>query len=237
AFTGATGPRKGAFVRAHGGTLFLDELGSVPLPVQARLLRVIEERKVRAVGADEEREADVRIVAASRDDLARRVAEGAFRPDLFYRLSVLRVAIPPLRARREDIAPIASELLRLRGLGGPVEGAGLDALYAHDWPGNARELRNTIDRAIALRPAARAFSELRLSPRGDAHEGDALAVRSDLPFSDAKQLVITAFERRYLADLIARTAGNVSAAAREAQIDRKHLRELLDKHGLLPRGS
>jgi DNA-binding NtrC family response regulator len=235
AFTGATGPRKGAFVRAHGGTLFLDELGSVPLAIQARLLRVIEERKVRAVGSDEEREVDVRIVAASRDDLQQRVAEGAFRPDLYYRLSVVRVVIPPLRARREDIAPVVLEMLRQRGLEGPVEGTALDALFASEWRGNLRELRNVIDRAVALSPGARTFGELRIATREGAVQPDPLAVRADLPFGEAKQLVIDGFERRYLADLIERHGGNVSAAARDADLDRKHLRDLLEKHGLLAR--
>ncbi len=236
AFTGATGPRKGAFVRADGGTLFLDELGSVPVAVQVRLLRAIEERKVRAVGSDEERASDVRIVAASRDDLTRKVAEGAFRPDLYYRLSVLHVRIPPLRARREDIAPIVLELLRLRGLEGPVEGPGLEALHAHDWPGNARELRNVIDRAVALAPRARAFADLKIHTASSALESDGgLSVRTDLPFGEAKQRVVDAFERRYLADLVERTGGNVSEAARVADVDRKHLRDLLDKHGLAPK--
>jgi DNA-binding NtrC family response regulator len=237
AFTGATGPRKGAFARADGGTLFLDELGSVPPNVQTRLLRVLEERRVRSVGSDEERAVDVRVVAASREDLAQKVAEGGFRPDLYYRLSVLRVCIPPLRARREDIAPIALEILRLRGLEGPVEGAGLDALHVHHWPGNARELRNTLDRAIALAPEARTFAELRIPTPGLAAAGndDAFAVRSDLAFADAKQRIVSAFERRYLADLVERAGGNVSEAARMADVDRKHLRDLLDKYGLAPR--
>ncbi len=236
AFTGATGPRKGAFVRADGGTLFLDELGSVPTNVQTRLLRVLEERRVRAVGSDDERVFDVRVVAASRDDLTRKVAEGAFRPDLYYRLSVLRVRIPPLRARREDLAPIALEILRVRGLEGPVTGLGLETLHVHDWPGNARELRNAIDRAIALSPAARTFAELKIGALGPRTiEGDAASVRSDLPFAEAKQLVITAFEKKYLADLVERADGNVSEAARLADVDRKHLRDLLDKYGLAPR--
>jgi len=123
AFTGAERPRTGAFARAHGGTLFLDELGGVAAAVQARLLRVLEERRLRPVGADEEREIDVRVVAASRHDLAAQVAEGSFRPDLYYRLSVLRIVLPPLRARREDLAPIARELLARRGIeAGPIAG-------------------------------------------------------------------------------------------------------------------
>src|SRR5690606_34286325 len=116
AFTGATGQRGGAFLRAHGGTIFLDELAGISATVQARLLRVIEERAVKPVGADDARKVDLRIVAASRDDLEVHVAGGQFRADLFYRLSVIRVALPPLRSRREDIGVIVAELMRRRGL-------------------------------------------------------------------------------------------------------------------------
>ena len=167
AFTGATGERKGVFLRANRGTLFLDELDSVSLAVQARLLRVLEERRVRAVGADAERSLDTRVIAASRANLAALVAGGDFRPDLFYRLSVLRVPLPPLRNRREDLAMIAGEMLRLRGFSDHrVQGPNLDRLNAHQWPGNVRELRNVIDRAIAFSPRARTFEELRLGTPG-----------------------------------------------------------------------
>jgi DNA-binding NtrC family response regulator len=233
AFTGASGPRAGAFARANGGTLFLDELGGVPLTVQARLLRAIEERKVRPVGGDEEKALDVRIVAASRDDLSARVADGSFRSDLFYRLSVVRVLLPPLRSRREDIAAIVSELLRRRGIdGGSIAGPGLDALVGHGWPGNVRELRNVIDRAVALTPGARTFGELRIDVASQPAE-DGLSVRSDLPFSDAKQAILEVFEARYLRDLWERCEGNLSAIARESGLDRKHLRSLLRKHGIV----
>jgi DNA-binding NtrC family response regulator len=233
AFTGASGPRAGAFARANGGTLFLDELGGVPLTVQARLLRAIEERTVRPVGGDEEKALDVRIVAASRDDLSARVADGSFRSDLFYRLSVVRVLLPPLRSRREDIPPIVSELLRRRGIeAGSIAGAGLDALTGHGWPGNVRELRNVIDRAVALTPGARTFVDLRIDVVPQPSE-DGLTVRSDLPFGEAKAAVLEVFESRYLRDLWQRCEGNVSAAARASGIDRKHLRTLLRKHGIV----
>jgi DNA-binding NtrC family response regulator len=233
AFTGALQNREGAFVRAHGGTLFLDELGGVSPAVQARLLRAIEERKVRPVGADEERGFDVRLIAAAQVDLSTLVADGSFRPDLYYRLSVVRVVLPPLRARREDIAPIVGALLRHRGLDpGNIRGPNLDALMAHHWPGNVRELRNVIDRAIALSPGARCFEELRIS-FSPITGAEPLAVRTDLPYGDAKQALLTAFEQKYLADVLARCQGNISAAAREAGVDRKHLRTLLRRHGLV----
>jgi len=236
AFTGASTPRQGAFARAHGGTIFLDELDSVPLSVQARLLRVVEERRVRPVGADAEREVDVRIVAAARGHLPGRVADGSFRPDLYYRLSVVRVVLPPLRRRREDIAPVVRELLRRRGIEdpGPVDGPNLDRLMAHDWPGNLRELRNVIDRALALSPGEGQFGALRLAPGAQAaHAPDPLAVRTDLSFAEAKQVVLEAFERRYLQDVLQRCEGNISATARESGLDRKHLKTLLRRYGLL----
>ena len=233
AFTGASASRAGAFARASGGTLFLDELGAVSPGGQARLLRVIEERKVKPVGSDDEKKIDVRLVAASRVDLSTRVAEGGFRPDLYFRLSVLTVGLPPLRQRREDIPAIVGELLRLRGFEATeLTGPNLDLLRTHSWPGNVRELRNVIERGIALSPKARVFAELRLSVAAHRGHDDGLPVRTDLPFKDAKEQVTDAFERRYVRDLHERHQGNVSAAAREADVDRKHWRELLKKHGL-----
>jgi len=237
AFTGAAQSRAGAFQRASGGTIFLDELGAIPLAVQARLLRVLEERTVRPVGADQEKRVDVRIVAASPMDLTTRVAEGSFRPDLFYRLSVVRVVLPPLRARREDIPVLVDEMMRRRGLGsGKVAGPNFDRLVSHTWPGNLRELRNVIDRAIALSPGATSFAELRINISPQAAE-EGLAIRSDLPYAEAKAAVLDTFERRYLRDVLTRCSGNISAASRESGIDRKHLRGLLRKHGLLAGGS
>jgi DNA-binding NtrC family response regulator len=234
AFTGAAQARTGMIVRASGGTLFLDELGRITPTAQARLLRVIEERIVRPLGGDSERTVDVRVVAASRDDLDAEVAAGRFRPDLLYRLAVVRVVLPPLRTRREDLPLLVRELLRRRGFAeSPVAGPNLDRLTAHGWPGNVRELRNVIDRAIALAPGAHTFGELAIridaAPLGDV----GLAIRSDLPYAEAKAAVLHDLERRYLADVLARTDGNLSAASRESGIDRKHLRTLARKHGLV----
>jgi DNA-binding NtrC family response regulator len=234
AFTGAAHARTGMLVRADGGTLFLDELGRITPTLQARLLRVLEERVVRPLGGDSERAIDVRIIAASRDDLDAEVATGRFRADLMYRLAVVRVALPPLRTRREDIPLLVRELLRRRGLvDEPASGPGLERLTAHGWPGNVRELRNVLDRALALTPGAQRFTDLaiRLGPGVVAGEG--LAVRTDLPYADAKAMVLHDLERRYLADVIAREGGNLSAASRASGIDRKHLRSLARKHGLV----
>jgi DNA-binding NtrC family response regulator len=235
AFTGATSDRKGALLRASGGTLFLDEIDGVSPAVQARLLRALEERVVRPVGADRELPLDVRLVVASQASLPARVAEGTFRADLFYRIAVLHLRLPPLRERREDIATIVAELLRRRGLRpGPIEGPGLQRLEAHDWPGNVRELRNAIDRAVALSPGAERFEQLRIRLEPASAGPEPLTVRTDLPFAEAKAAVLEELERRYLGELWSQSDGNLSAAARQAGLDRKHLRTLLRRHGLLP---
>jgi len=186
-------------------------------------------------GARPARSAPPRI--ASRDDIDAEVAAGRFRPDLLYRLAVVRVGLPPLRTRREDLAILVRELVRRRGLTDEVpRGANLDRLIAHSWPGNVRELRNVIDRAIALAPGAQRFADLviRIDPgQHGAAAGDGLAVRSDLPYAEAKALVLHELERRYLADVLARTGDNLSAASRASGIDRKHLRTLARKHGLI----
>jgi len=232
AFTGAHADRKGAFARADGGTLFLDELGRVSSAVQSRLLRALEARTVKPVGSDSERSVDVRVVAATPADLSVSVANGSFRADLFYRLSVVTVELPPLRARREDLPLLAGELLRRRGFeAGDIAGENLDRLKSHRWPGNVRELRNVLERALVLSPGAREFSELKLLV-GAAEKSGELGAHTDLPFKDAKEAVLDSFERAYLRELMARHQGNLSAAAREAQVDRKHWRELLRKHEL-----
>ena len=238
AFTGATGDRPGAFVRAEGGTLFIDELNSLPLELQPKLLRALESRTVKPVGSDAPRPLNVRIVAACATDLAAEVQAGKFRPDLFYRLSVVLVRIPPLRRRREDIGPIARRILSRLGIPDPGEvcGPNLDRLTAHSWPGNVRELRNVIERAIALSgsPAPK-FTDLRLQI-GPSAPPDDLDVPSDAPFAAAKEQIQAAFEKRYLGDLMERAKGNISLASRIASLDRKHLKKLLRRHGLLAGG-
>ena len=237
AFTGATADRTGAFARDRGGTLFLDEIDGVPSAVQARLLRALEERSIRPVGADRELPLDLRLVVATQAPLPARVAEGRFRADLFYRIAVLHLRLPPLRERREDIAPIVAELMRRRGMARhAVEGPGLQRLLAHDWPGNVRELRNVVDRAVALSPGAECFADLRVWLHPREHELPPLAVRTDVPFAEAKAELMAQLERRYLGELWADCDGNLSAAARRAGLDRKHLRTLLRRHGLLPEG-
>jgi two-component system response regulator PilR (NtrC family) len=159
AFTGATENRQGLFRGAHGGTIFLDEIGNMSLPMQVKLFRVLQEGKVRPVGSNEEYEIDVRVIAATNKDLDKAIADGEFRVDLFYRLSVIPIHLPPLRERREDIPLMARSFLERfrKTMEKPVEGITPDAmtlLEAYDWPGNVRELENTMERSVALETGA-----------------------------------------------------------------------------------
>jgi DNA-binding NtrC family response regulator len=155
AFTGATSNKKGKFVLANGGTIFLDEIGTLPLPLQAKLLRVLQEREVEPLGSEQTLEVDVRVIAATNRELRRKVSEGSFQEDLFYRLSVIPIEIPPLRERREDIPALVEHFVRKHSQRSGkrierVETATLAALQAYDWPGNVRELENAIERAVVL---------------------------------------------------------------------------------------
>ena len=235
AFTGATGDRIGAFEAAHGGTIFLDEIGELPLDLQPKLLRVLESREVRRVGANTGREVDVRIIAATNRSLETEVDAGRFREDLFYRLAVVRVALPPLRERLEDIPLLVEHFAHEDARRGqpPVvlADATVRGLMTQAWPGNVRELRNAVQRTISLGvPWADA------APAADvpvAH--GALSIDLDVPLKVARDRMIDVFEELYLAEALKRTGGNVSAAARVAGVDRKHLSALLRRHSLIGR--
>lgn len=237
AFTGADRDRKGAFVEASGGTLFLDELGELPLAAQAKLLRALEARTVQPVGADRPVAVDARVIAATHRDLARMVANKEFRFDLFYRLAVVHVALPPLRERLEDLPLLIATLYAGRGLvPGPIDGPNLDRLRRHAWPGNVRELRNVLERAWALAGAATGFRELRLwldTGAPNAQFGE--VVDASLPFKDAKERWNDQFERRYVGLVFTANGQNVTRAAEHAGLSRRHFRELLYKHGFLER--
>ena len=237
AFTGAERDRKGAFVEASGGTLFLDELGELPLSAQAKLLRVLEAQTVQPVGADKPVTVDTRVVAATHRDLARMVAAKEFRFDLFYRLAVVHVALPPLRDRLEDLSFLIGNFYRSRKLDpGPIDGDNLEKLNRHAWPGNIRELRNVLDRAFTLSGTTTAFRSLRLwletsTPTGNFAE----VIDASLPFKDAKERWNDQFEKRYIALVFAAHANNVTRAADQAGLSRRHFRELLYKHALVER--
>ena len=229
AFTGAVERRVGAFESAHGGTVFLDEIGELPRAMQPKLLRVLERRMVKPVGANQALKIDVRVVAATNRDLRAEVNHGSFREDLFFRLSVIIARMPPLRERGDDVSLLAEAFWREVGGDRPELPADLrQRLRAHAWPGNVRELRNAVERAAAL-GAEWTFTEAR---DGLVEPSEALEIDPSVPFKEAKRRVIERFERPYLEKLLAMTNGNVSAAARQAGLDRVHLLKLLRSHGL-----
>ena len=231
AFTDAASDRIGAFESADRGTLFLDEIGELPLQLQPKLLRAVEDRSIQRVGESRRRTIDVRVVAATHRDLKSEVAGGRFRQDLFFRLAVVTVELPPLRERGRDVLLLASHMLAELGLDDTVE---LDdrlqsALLAYQWPGNVRELRNAIERAAHL---GADHAVPLITPPGDEAPADEKASAPDLPFKEAKEQIISAFERAYVVRLLDRHGTNISAAARNAGIDRNYLYRLLKKHGL-----
>ncbi len=244
AFTGAGARRIGAFERANGGTVFLDEVGELPLELQPKLLRVLEAREIRRVGGREIIPVDIRVVAASNRDLAVEMNRGRFREDLYYRLSVVRVRVPSLRERREDIPLLVQHILEELPGGNRLElrPETLDALSQHDYPGNVRELRNVVERALAI---AGTGSEPRLSfgdhepsesadagaPPSPASGADMLVVAVDenVPLKSARKQLVDEFERRYLRRVLLRHGGNVSAAARTAGLDRMTVYKMLNR--------
>ncbi|HEY3358814.1 MAG TPA: sigma 54-interacting transcriptional regulator [Polyangia bacterium] len=237
AFTGATAARAGAFEQADGGTLFLDEIGELGAELQPRLLRFLEKREVRRVGGGGGRAVDVRVVAATNRRLDDLVAAGGFRQDLFYRLAVIRVELPPLRRRREDVPLLALELARrLRPDRDPaswLDDHALAVLQSHDWPGNVRELRNVVERLAAL-PELR--PEAVLGPGGgDAGGGAGDEALTHLAYHDAKDRLLEAFERRYVTALLAQEGGVVARAAERAGVPRQTFFRLIRKHGLTVR--
>ncbi len=235
-FTGASERRLGAFETAQGGTVFIDEIGEMPLDLQPKLLRALEERVVRRVGSAQSIRLDVQIIAATNRNLRQAVADGRFRADLYYRLEALRLTIPPLRDRREDIPQLVEHFCRRTRA--EVEDARLEELKADFlkrlWPGNVRELRNAVERAVLLG----AIDGDVLTPAAPRAEGATPAVADNpavLPFRSAKEIAIARWEQSYLTRLMQDAEGNLSRAARLAQIDRGHLRDLLRHHRIAGR--
>jgi transcriptional regulator with PAS, ATPase and Fis domain len=251
AFTGAVDSRPGVFEMAHGGTIFLDEIGELPLELQPKLLRVLEQREVRRVGSNKTKTIDVRVVAATNRNLREEVDAGRFREDLYYRLAVVEMAMPPLRARLEDLDRLALHLLKRSSHNASIQSISqnvLDIFANYSWPGNVRELNNVIERALpfcdgtmitveGLPDALRSGSPL--SSREEQKTAldfknpeQAKPQQPDLPFKDAKDKLIEAFEQQYLEDLLNKHDGNVSKAARAADMDRKTITRLMKKHGI-----
>ena len=234
AFTGAVSDRAGAFEEANGGTLFLDEIGELAPEVQPALLRALDKQVVRPVGGSSYARASVRVVASTNRNLHAEIAAKRFREDLYYRLAVVRMHVPPLRDRPDDI-PILVEHFVKQFCGErevQIQPEEMERLRRHSWPGNVRELRNVIERACALTHDDRLELEEAFDAQGGATAAPAGPVNIDLPFKEAKAQVIDNFEREYIRELLKRHNGNLSAASRSAEVDRKHFRELLRKHGL-----
>jgi transcriptional regulator with PAS, ATPase and Fis domain len=229
-YTGAESDRIGAFESANGGTVFLDELGEFPLALQPKLLRVLEARTVRRIGDVRERSINVRFVAATNRNLADMAKVGQFRSDLFYRVAVVRAKVPPLKDRQEDIALLAAHFVAQISRGRvSLAAEAIDVLRRYDWPGNARELRNVIERVIALQPGTVIHSrDLFPATSNETTSGEA----RPSGFHEAKDQVITDFERRYVRDLLERHEGNVSSAAREAGLSRPSLYALMKRVGV-----
>lgn len=226
AFTGAERRQPGAFERADGGTLFLDEVGELPLALQPALLGVLERRETRRLGGEHPVSVDVRVIAATNRDLGAEVARGAFRADLYYRLAVVEVRLPPLRERPEDVVLLTEHFLRQ--LGAPTDSISqemLAELQRYPWPGNVRELRNAIERAVLMSEPPRPDGpRVSSAPR---HGVPPMTVDVARPFKEQKQELIGQFERAYVTALLAQTGGNMAAAARRANIDRMYLYKLL----------
>jgi DNA-binding NtrC family response regulator len=228
AFTGAVEARVGAFEAAHGGTLFLDEIGELPLELQPKLLRALESREIKRVGATRHQAVAVRVIAATNRDLRVEVNGRRFRADLYYRLAVLEIRLPPLRERAGDIPVLVEHLLgelgASREASAPLRTAETtERLARHPWPGNVRELRNYLERALALETAP---------PIAPGPAPDAPAVDLTRPLREAREAWTRPHERAYVAGLLEREGGNVAAAARAAGVDRMTFYKLLSKHGI-----
>ena len=236
AFTGASANRKGLFEAADKGTIFLDEIGEMSPAMQVKLLRVLQERKVRPVGAHEELDVDARVIAATTRDLKAMVAASTFREDLFYRVSVIPIELPPLRDRREDIPDLVAHFVRkfCAQTGRPlsVSPKAMELLERYNWPGNVRELEHTIERAVALERTDGIQPE-RLPEHVTQYNPERVAAAFHLP---AEGLNIAAhldqLEKTYLLEALRRTNGNQTRAAELLQLSVRSLRHLLDKHGI-----
>jgi len=230
-FTGAVALRQGAFEAAAGGTVFLDEIGELGPDLQPKLLRVLERREVKRVGATRYAPIDVRVVAATNRNLRSEVNAGRFRSDLYYRLAVVEVRLPPLRERKDDLPLLLERILDSLGAGGRPEAAlvrapdFLSEVVRHTWPGNVRELRNYVERCLALRESGP------IQP-GDGGVGDEPGVDVGVPLRAGRERWVRAFEHRYLEALMARHGENVTAAARAAGVGRVQMYRLLWRHGL-----
>ena len=227
AFTGAVRSKKGLFTQAHEGTIFLDEIGDMPLSIQAKLLRALQERQFYPVGSEKPMEVDVRVIVATRKDLEEQVKQGLFREDLFYRIHVIPIHLPPLKERKEDIPPLVEYFLKKfnRQMKKEVQGLtpqAMQRIMLHEWPGNVRELENTVEYAVAMTQEDMITEDFILQTKGiESHE-------SLKPLKEARD----AYEKGYLIHLLEICEGNVTKAAKLAGKYRADFYDLLKKHSL-----
>ncbi len=231
-FTGAVDKRISPFIEADGGTIFLDELGELPVDVQPKLLRALAEQRVKSVGSNNYRSVNVRVIAATRRDLVREVNDGTFRSDLFFRVAQLKIELPPLRQRLEDIPALVRRMCNDLGdvhAYDRITQDSLERLMRHDWPGNVRELRNVVAVALAFGKEGPLDLAQHLAPLAQAAESTPTRGRT---FQDAKREVLARFEREYFTALYAECNGNVSEIGRRAAMERAHVRGYLRRHGI-----
>ncbi len=238
AFTGATSDRRGVFEEADGGTLFLDEIGEMPLALQPKLLRAIESRSIRRVGGTGVRTVDVRIIAATNRSLASSINDGSFREDLYYRLAVVEVRLPPLRARRDDIPVLAAHFFRLFGGDGALPAEFVAGLVGRGWPGNVRKLRNYIERSVSLGTIApRPAAPVAASPAAAGPvPPDSIErfVALHLPLKQARRAWTESFELVYVRAMLKLVGGNVTRAAERAGVSRRFLQRMVARLGIRP---
>jgi transcriptional regulator with GAF, ATPase, and Fis domain len=237
AFTGATSDRRGVFEEADGGTLFLDEIGEMPLALQPKLLRAIESRSIRRVGGTGARTVDVRIVAATNRSLASSINDGSFREDLYYRLAVVEVRLPPLRARRDDIPVLAGHFFRLfAGDHGRLPAEFVAGLVGRGWPGNVRELRNYIERSVSLGTIAPRAADPGAPPAAPGSPVPPGSIESfvalHLPLKEARRAWTKSFELVYVRTMLKLVGGNVTRAAERAGVSRRFLQRMVARLGI-----
>ena len=229
-FTGASGQRLGAFEAARGGTIFLDEIGELPLDMQPKLLRALEEKLVKRIGGNEQIKLDIRVIAATNRDLRSEINRGRFRSDVYYRLNTFRLRVPPLRERRDDIALLIAHFYEQLSSGDTDPPAELIAnLAKQDWPGNVRELRAAVERTVLLGDL-NVWREITEDSPSATPARTGGTIDEGISFRAAKERAVAEWEREYIRALIDQHAGNLSRAARAVRMDRNHLRELLVRH-------
>lgn len=238
AFTGAIKDKKGLFEEADGGTLFMDEIGDIPKSVQAKILRVLQEGEFISLGDTATKKVDVRIIAATNQDLLQRVQEKEFREDLYYRLNVINIRMPPLRDRKEDIPLLVKHFIekynkkenkQVKGISPEVE----TEFYNYHWPGNVRELENVIERAITLTNediiSLNVILPLVKKEGGTEFVGDDLLSQ---PYKEARRKALDAFNVKYITNVLNKTSGNVTNAAKESEIERQYLQRMLKRYNI-----